>query len=155
MTRTRTNTVSGLEQHLGYWLRLVSNHVSQAFMQKVETQGVTVAEWAVLRKLLEAGPVNPSRIADRMGMTRGAISKLVERLIAKRLVARSVAADDRRFQSVFLTASGQRLVPVLARLADQNDDEFFGHLPEAIRLGLVESLQELVRRHGWKDVPVG
>jgi hypothetical protein len=41
--------VSQLEAHLGYWLRAVSNHVSHAFKMKVETHGVTVAEWVVLR----------------------------------------------------------------------------------------------------------
>ena len=34
---------SHLTSHLGYWLRHVSNHVSQAFARKVEQQGVTVA----------------------------------------------------------------------------------------------------------------
>ncbi|MEI9903207.1 MAG: hypothetical protein WDN06_03970 [Asticcacaulis sp.] len=44
---------SHLEAHLGYWMRFVSNHVSQAFARKVEAHGVTVAEWVVLRELFE------------------------------------------------------------------------------------------------------
>jgi hypothetical protein len=36
--------ISELEKHVGYWLRFVSNHVSYAFMQKVEATGVTIAE---------------------------------------------------------------------------------------------------------------
>jgi hypothetical protein len=63
--------ISELEEHVGYWLRFVSNRVSYAFMQTVEAKGVTVAEWAVMREMLEAGPVNPSRLAERFGMTRG------------------------------------------------------------------------------------
>ena len=43
-------SISTLEDHAGYWLRFVSNHVSHAFMQKVEAKGVTVAEWARLRR---------------------------------------------------------------------------------------------------------
>ncbi|HYD07668.1 MAG TPA: MarR family transcriptional regulator, partial [Reyranella sp.] len=34
--------VSDLSDHLGFWLRLVSNHVSQAFAAKVASRGVTV-----------------------------------------------------------------------------------------------------------------
>ena len=74
-------SVSELKKHVGFWLRFVSNHVSHAFMQKVEARGVTVAEWAVMREMLEAGPANPSQLAERLGMTRGAISKLVERFV--------------------------------------------------------------------------
>jgi hypothetical protein len=48
--------VSELERHVGYWSRFVSNHVSHAFMLNVEAKGVTVAEWAVMREVLEAGP---------------------------------------------------------------------------------------------------
>ena len=89
-------TTPELSSHLGYWLRFVSNHVSHAFALKVENLGVTVAEWVVLRQLLAAEPAAPSRLADLMGVTRGTVSKLVDRLIAKELVARENNASDRR-----------------------------------------------------------
>jgi DNA-binding MarR family transcriptional regulator len=124
--------VSELEEHVGYWLRFVSNHVSHAFMQKVEAKGVTVAEWAIMREMLKAGPANPSQLAERLGMTRGAISKLVERLCGK----------------------GKKVVPLLAQLADENDEEFFGHLTGERQADLVRLLKDVVHQHGWKDVPV-
>jgi DNA-binding MarR family transcriptional regulator len=154
LTKARNTKVSELERHVGYWLRFVSNHVSHAFMQKVEAEGVTVAEWALMRQLLEVGPINPSQLAERLGMTRGAISKLVERLCGKALVERTASDGDRRYQSVGLTAKGEKLVPVLARLADENDQEFFGHLSAEEQAGLVRLLKDVVHRHGWKDVPV-
>jgi DNA-binding MarR family transcriptional regulator len=150
----RPSQVSGLERHIGYWLRYVSNHVSHTFGQRVEAQGVTVAEWAVMREMFEAGPVPPSQIAERLGMTRGAISKLIERLRRKKQVERSAATKDRRYQRITLTPSGKKLVPILARLADENDEEFFGHLNVSQREALVGILQDCVRRHGWKDMPV-
>jgi DNA-binding MarR family transcriptional regulator len=150
----KKSEVSELEKHVGYWLRFVSNHVSHAFMQKVEAKGVTVAEWAVMREMLEAGPANPSQLAERLGITRGAISKLVERLCGKALAERTASGRDRRYQSVTLTAKGEKLVPMLARLADENDQEFFGHLRGDEQAGLVRLLRDVVHRHGWKDVPV-
>ena len=146
--------VSDLEKHAGYWLRFVSNHVSHAFARKVEAQGVTVAEWVLLRQMLEAGAANPSHLADAVGMTRGAVSKLVERLCRKKLAVRSSSDGDRRYQTVELTAAGRRLVPILGQLADDNDREFFGHLKPEERNSLVRLLQDVVRRHGWKDLPV-
>ncbi|WP_372715692.1 MarR family winged helix-turn-helix transcriptional regulator [Novipirellula sp.] len=146
--------LSALENHAGYWLRYVSNHVSHAFAQKVEAQGVTVSEWVLLRQMFGTGAANPSQLAEAVGMTRGAVSKLVERLLQKKLAVRSFSEGDRRYQTIKLTAAGKRLVPVLARLADENDREFFGHLTPEERTGLVNLLQEIVRRHGWKDLPV-
>ena len=46
---------SSLQSHVGFWLRFVSNHVSHAFKLKVETRGVTVAEWVVLRSIVRHG----------------------------------------------------------------------------------------------------
>lgn len=146
--------ISSLESHTGYWLRLVSNHVSHAFRLKVEARGVTVAEWVVMRALFEDKDVHPSQLAETLGLTRGAVSKLVDRLEGKGFLARRSEKRDRRYQVVNLTASGRALVPGLAALADQNDREFFGHLGEAERTELVGVLKGIVRRSELKGVPV-
>lgn len=149
----KQSVVSNLEDHLGYWLRFVSNHVSHAFTRKLEARSVTVAEWVVMRELLQTGTTSPSVLAERLGMTRGAISKLVERLCGKELVERTYPEGDRRYQSLVLSPSGKKLVPILADLADQNDREFFGELTPDQRAELAAILQQIVRRQGWKDVP--
>ena len=66
-------------------------------------------------------------------MTRGAISKLADRLIAKALIVRRAAAGDRRFQSLALTRQGRAVTPKLAALADENDQEFFAALDSDTR----------------------
>jgi|SRR5580658_9633946 DNA-binding MarR family transcriptional regulator len=151
---TKPKPASDLEAHAGYWLRLVSNHVSHAFKLKVEAHGVTVAEWVVMRRLFEIGEGHPSQLAERLGMTRGAISKLVDRLVAKRHIVRRADAADGRYQSVELAASGRRLVPVLAALADRNDAEFFGHMSAEQLAALTGTLKDIVSRRQLKGVPV-
>lgn len=146
--------VSELGHHLGYWLRFVSNHVSHAFRLKVESHGVTVAEWVVMRALFDSGEVNPSHLAESIGLTRGTVSKLVERLSVKGLVACRSEKRDRRYQIVKLTVSGRNLVPILAALADQNDQEFFSHLDAHERAGLIALLKGIVDRHKLKRVPI-
>ncbi len=149
-----TAPISELTEHLGYWLRCVSNGVSQSFARKVQAHGVTVAEWVVLRQLLDEKALAPSELAERMGMTRGAISKLADRLVAKALMARHAHASDGRAQSLSLTAAGRRLVPVLAALADANDAEFFGHLKSGERLALSRILRGIVTQRGLKSPPI-
>jgi DNA-binding MarR family transcriptional regulator len=149
-----TQSASDLTAHLGYWLRYVSNHVSQAFARKVEAYGVTVAEWVLMRQLLEQKALAPSRLADRMGMTRGAISKLADRLIAKSMLVRVADPEDGRAQTLSLTSAGRALVPRLAALADANDAEFFDHLARKDRAALLRMLREIVEKRGLKSVPV-
>jgi DNA-binding MarR family transcriptional regulator len=145
-------SIGGLETHLGYWLRYVSNHVSHAFALKVRDLGVTVAEWVVLRELYDADSM-PSALASRLGMTRGAISKLADRLEAKGLIEREAAEDDGRVQILALAADGRALVPKLAALADKNDGEFFGDLDPWLRETIKTAMKEIVRQRGLKPAP--
>jgi len=146
--------ISHLTSHLGYWLRYVSNHVSHAFARTLEAEGVTVAEWAVLRELYGEQAFGPSRLAERMGLTRGAISKLADRLIAKRLIRREDRDDDARAHLLALTNAGRELVPRLAALADANDAAFFDHLTWEERASLTATLKTIVERRDLKQVPL-
>ena len=146
--------ISDLDAHLGYWLRFVSNHVSQAFAGRLQGKGVTVAEWVAMRRLFGEGGVAPSLLADRIGMTRGAITKLADRLIDKELVIRRADPQDGRAQTLALTARGRALVPELAALADDNDTEFFRPLTVQERRVLRQLLERLVEQNELKAVPV-
>ncbi|HWA81685.1 MAG TPA: MarR family transcriptional regulator [Acetobacteraceae bacterium] len=149
----KPRSVSALESHLGYWLRFVSNRVSHAFSLKVQARGVTAAEWVVLRELYEREDM-PSALAERLGMTRGAISKLAERLAAKGLITREASDEDRRSQTLALTAAGGALVPALAALADENEEAFFGQLDRSTRQTIETAMREIVRREGLRGMPV-
>jgi DNA-binding MarR family transcriptional regulator len=152
--RVSEQPVSPLEAHLGYWLRFVSNQVSHSFSVKLAAREVTVAEWVVLRELYECDPTVPSVLAEHIGMTRGGVSKLIDRLADKGLVKRIANETDRRYQALALTGRGRTLVPKLAVLADQNDAEFFAHLSAAERASIERAMREIVRRHGLKAMPV-
>lgn len=146
--------VSSLETHLGYWLRFVSNHVSHAFGVRVAALDVTVAEWVLLRELYDHKEIAPSELSARIGMTRGAVSKLADRLVAKSLIDRTTSDTDRRYQALSLTGEGRLLVPKLAAEADRNDAEFFGQLGEAERRLIENTMRDIVRRRGLKALPV-
>lgn len=153
-TKTNASQASPLEAHLGYWLRFVSNQVSQGFALKVASQGVTVAEWVFLRELFDHRSAMPSELAARLGMTRGAISKLSGRLTGKAFIKQEANREDFRSHSLSLTAKGRALVPKLSALADQNDEEFFGHLAPSVRTVIESAMREMVRRHSMLAAPI-
>ena len=145
---------SHLASHLGFWLRYVSNHVSHAFARKLEGRGITVAEWVVLRELYGVDTIAPSRLAEKMGMTRGAITKLADRLLAKGLIVRTANPDDARAQTLAIAETGRALIPDLSALADQNDAEFFGHMTADERAQVEAVLKDIVTRRGLSAVPI-
>jgi DNA-binding MarR family transcriptional regulator len=147
-----TKSIAALGDHLGYWLRLVSNHVSGAFAEKLAARDISVAEWVLLRELYDAAQP-PSLLAQKMGLTRGAITKLADRLLARKLVARASSAQDGRAQILSLTGQGRGLVPQLAALADRNDAEFFAGLSPREHAALKSLLLKIVRGRDLRGKP--
>ncbi len=146
---------SQLTKHIGFWMRLVSNNVSHAFARKLDASGVTVAEWVVMREMYGGDDTtSPSVVPELTGLSRGAVSKLISRLLAKGLVTRKESAKDRRYQDIELTEMSVEMVPRLAKLADENDEEFFGVLTQAERKTLTEILRKTAALHGLTQMPV-
>lgn len=145
---------SDLTKHTGYWMRMVSNAVSHDFARKIAAEDVTVAEWVFMRALYDDEALAPSALAGKMGMTKGAISKLADRLVTKGLIARVEHETDRRAHSLFLTSAGRNKVPRLASLADLNETEYFGVLTEKEHAALDQILKALVERRGLETIPM-
>jgi DNA-binding MarR family transcriptional regulator len=146
---------SRLTTHLGFWMRLVSNHVSYAFARKLESSGVTVAEWVVLREMYGGDDTtSPGVVAELTGLTRGAVSKLISRLLEKGLVTRKESSSDRRYQDIELTPAALAMVPQLAELADENDRDFFGGLSKSEHRILTSLLKKTAALHQLTKVPV-
>jgi DNA-binding MarR family transcriptional regulator len=142
-----------LTGHIGFWMRMVSNHVSHSFARRLVGKDITVAEWVLLRTLYDKDPTPPSHLASELGMSRGAITKLADRLIPKGLIERIADALDGRAQTLELTAAGEKLVPEIVALADQNDAEFFGCLTADERKSLELLLLKLVERNQITEIP--
>ncbi|TCK75786.1 DNA-binding MarR family transcriptional regulator [Acidipila rosea] len=153
-TSETTAPVSDLETHLGYCLRRVSNAVSGNFARALQAKRTSVAEWVLLRQLYDRRQATPGELADALTMTRGAVSKILDKVEAKSWIRRRVKPEDNRVQLLSLTAAGRRIVPELAKIADRNDDQFFACLDSDERQSLGRLLGKLATCHQIRDVPI-
>ena len=145
---------SALEAHLGYWLRRVSNHVSGAFAKGLQDRNVSVAEWVALSQIDERPEIRPNELADAMGMTRGTISKVLDKLDENKGVTRKTLEADNRGHALFLTQQGRRALPELKAIADCNDRRFFDCLDakEKALMGLL--LRKLTSSNDIRGIPI-
>ncbi len=96
---------------------LPSFHLSRlaAFLRRQITQRVLVAlelnygEWRVLAALGELGAINTPRLVRMSSMDKAQISRAVERLAKKGLVAKEQDPSDERRQILELTSAGIEL----------------------------------------------
>ncbi|KUN09221.1 hypothetical protein AQI95_05075 [Streptomyces yokosukanensis] len=137
------NTTSGLHDHLGYWLRRLSDEVHGRFEAELDRHGVTVSQWGVMISVFH-GHDTTKAVAAHMDIDPGAVSRLVDRLAVKGLIRREPDPVSRRTVRLVLTEQGQSLVPELAEIADRNDTHYFGSLDADRRRQLEEWIRHLV-----------
>jgi len=152
--KTPVQSLSALDIHLGYWLRLVSNRVSSNFGRALQERSVSVAEWVALNQIQRCADVTPATLAEAMGMTRGAISKILDKLQEKKWISRITSEEDKRSWFLSLTPQGRCVLPELTAIADENDEHFFGILDPGEQTALRGLLSKLAKLHRISTVPV-
>jgi DNA-binding MarR family transcriptional regulator len=107
-----------LHQRLSYRVSRLARIMQARVEAVLAPEGLTRMMWLVLTGLGEDGVTTPSDLADYIGITRPATSRLLARMEGAGFVVRSGSAADGRSVSVALTDRGRE---VLARLRPQVD----------------------------------
>lgn len=71
---------------------------------------VTEQQWRVLRVLHEAGPLDPTRIAEQACLLLPSLTRILQKLDEKGLILRAADETDRRKQVIRITPAGIRLI---------------------------------------------
>ncbi len=96
---------------LRVWFRLLrlQARLTGIVADRLKAIGVSVPQCDVLTTLTEQEGISQQHLAERLYVTKGNISGLVDRLAAAGLVERRSIASDRRSYAIYLTESGRRI----------------------------------------------
>jgi DNA-binding MarR family transcriptional regulator len=91
------------------WFRLLrlETSIRGAMADRLREVGLSVPQCDVLTTLTEQEGVSQQDLAERLYVTKGNISGLVDRLAAAGLVERRTLPNDRRSHAIFLTPEGR------------------------------------------------
>lgn len=93
------------------WFRVMRLH-QRMLMQmtaRIRAIGLSIPQFDLLSTLTEQEGISQSELAERLYVTKGNVSGLVDRLVQAGLVERRAIAGDRRSYAMHLTAEGRRL----------------------------------------------
>jgi len=93
------------------WFRLVRlmARMQAAISDRLRQIGISIPQCDVLTTLSEQEGVSQQQLAERLYVTKGNISGLLDRLEEAGFVERRAAASDRRQYSIHLTESGRAM----------------------------------------------
>jgi DNA-binding MarR family transcriptional regulator len=136
--------IEARESHVNHWVRRTQVCFSKNFGKILKEARLIASEWAVLRELYGPGRRSPVDLAQVMGMSKGGMSKLIDRLVNKGYVVKEVQELDRRFRGIWLTKQGRACVPSIAAKEKSADRAFFGPLRGGGRYSLTKSLKQIL-----------
>lgn len=86
-------------------LWLVSSELVTYVEKKIKPLGLTIHDLRAIIVLGERGPLSPSDLADALGLTNGAVTGIVNRLLAIKAVKRDPNGNDKRRRLITLQFS--------------------------------------------------
>jgi DNA-binding MarR family transcriptional regulator len=102
--------LSSLWTLAGFNLRMLDVRMMRAVSEKLAQNGLSPASVTVLLVLNDNPDLSLGRLADALLVQRPNMTKLINRLVAKKLVRRDAALGDRRQVALGLTDAGRKLV---------------------------------------------
>ena len=133
-----------LKRNLGYLLNRCGALMAQRFERELAPYGITLAQWGALLAVDRTGSASPSDVAERVGIDRGAATRLIARMEHKNLLERAADTSDKRAVVLRLTDDARRLMPTLMARSQQVNANALAALPEAEADALVAGLSILL-----------
>ena len=78
-------------------------------------KNISHAQLEVLFSIRQSQPINPTELANRLSMTPGAISQLIDVLEDQRLITRQTDENDRRRQVLAISPDGLAMLKSIER----------------------------------------
>lgn len=101
---------------------------------------VTLPQYRALVVLASRGPRLVGQLADDLAVHASTATRLCDRLVAKKLVRRTVTRDNRRETSIRLTAAGQHIVDRVTAIRRVEIGRIVRRIPASLRDSTVVAL---------------
>jgi DNA-binding MarR family transcriptional regulator len=130
------------EEAVRVWFRLMrlETRMRVAVAERLRVVGLSVPQCDVLTTLTEKEGVSQQGLAERLYVTKGNISGLIDRLVVAGLVERRPMAADKRQHAIFLTPQGRTAAERAIACQRSFVADTIGRLPA----GKLSSLEQLL-----------
>ena len=106
-----------LTESLGFALVKARNLITSEMDAALKDLGITSPQMGVLLSIRDGSATTPFELSKLLGIDTGLMTRLLDKLEDKGLVARSRSVEDRRVVNLALTQEGEAIVMQIPRIA--------------------------------------
>lgn len=128
----------------GLFSDIIFKTLTVQLLRELEELDVTLPQLHALTHVGERQNCSIGEIAEGLGVTHPAAVKMVDRLLRKGLVTRSVSATDHRQAQIRITEEGRRLVHRVSQERTERMARVLERMTPEERLGLIRGLERFV-----------
>jgi DNA-binding MarR family transcriptional regulator len=130
------------DESAAYLMRQILNCMAGEVDEALEPRGLTSAQWVPLLKLHMGEASTVAELARDCKLDAGAMTRLLDRLEAKGLVARVRSSEDRRVVNIELTRDGRLAAKEIPAVLCKVQNAFL----QGLSVAEWHQLKELLRR---------
>ncbi len=129
---------------IGYQLRQAQLAIFSDFQESIGAQAITPGLFGVL-VVIDANPgLKQTTLARAIHLDRSTVVSVIDKLEARKLVARRQADGDRRSNALWLTSDGKALLGKLTGLVRAHEERLVAGFSQADRARLARLLQRIL-----------
>ena len=142
----RAATVTDFDFSPSYLICALGNKIAVIAARNLKKQlGLSLMEWRVLDILAAEPGATPGRVIEFTGVNKSVVSRAVNALMRKGLIARAQAPDHGLRTHLYLTEPGHGVHSRCIGSRLQAEEQLLSHLSQADRARLVQTLKQLTR----------
>jgi DNA-binding MarR family transcriptional regulator len=126
------------------WAGRLSRRVDAFYQEALRSSDLKYSDYAVLSLLRFSGPMSPKQLNAYLAITSGGLTKTIQRMEKKGLVARNENPDDGRGTLISLTRAGERLVIRLFAEDVEAHEDLLSDLSGTQRKRIAVALRDLL-----------
>jgi DNA-binding MarR family transcriptional regulator len=124
---------SSPQQFLGFLLGSTHRRISSGFARALKPYDITPEQWSVLLMICDRSGINQKEVAAAAAKDQPTTARIVELLLKKGFIRKSMNPEDRRAFQLYATEEGQALIGNTLDLEQQTiDSAVAGLTPEQL-----------------------
>lgn len=129
----------------GHLIRRLHQIAVAIFMEDTAEFDVTPVQYSALLAVQNHPGIDQTGLMKIIAFDRSTIGDVVKRLESKGLVRRAISESDRRTKTLYITASGRRLLSRVRKVVDATQDKIVAPLSREERREFMRIMHKLVQ----------